>query len=113
MHVLVELYTPKAAWLSRTPEERVGYVAGVREAVAALETVGVTCLALGQVDQNVDSAAPHSYFGVWSARDEDGLRQFLDGLRASGWYDYFDHVNGAGRNDGLAHHLAELEALDA
>lgn len=110
MHVLVELYTPKRAWLSLPSDERARYVAGVREAVAGLEASGVTCFALGRTDRAVDQAAPHTYFGVWSARDEAGLRLFLDGLRASGWYGYFDHVNGAGRNDGLAHHLATLEA---
>jgi len=113
MHALVELYTPKASWSAMTRGERSRYLAGVREAVVGLEAAGVTCFALGRIDPSADEAAPHTYFGVWSARDEAGLRLFLDGLRASGWYDYFDHVNGAGRDEGLAHHLAELEKLQA
>jgi len=113
MHVLVELYTPKASWLGMTTHERSDYLASVREAVTGLEAAGVTCLALGRVDPSVDHAALHTYFGVWSAGEESGLRLFLDGLQASGWYDYFEHVNGAGRDEGLAHHLNELEELRA
>jgi len=111
MHVLVELYTPKPAWLSLASEERSRYLAGVRQAVVGLEAAGVTCFTLGRTDQTVDQASSHTYFGVWTARDEGALRLFLDGLQSSGWYHYFDHVNGAGRDEGLEHHLDELGTL--
>lgn len=102
MHILLELYSPKPSWLSLPQDDRSRFVAGIREAVAAMESTGATCLALGRADPAFDHASPHSYFGVWSARDRAGLSVFLDGLRASGWYEYFDHVNGGGRDDGLA-----------
>lgn len=113
MRVLVELYTPKAAWLALASDERSRYLAGVREAVAGLGAAGVSCFALGRVHHGVDRAAPHTDFGVWTARDDGALRLFLDGLGASGWYDHFDHVNGAGPNEGLEHHLSEHQALTA
>lgn len=108
MHTLVELYTPKTAWTTLPAADRARFVAGVRAAVVELEATGVRCLSLGRVDPSADHPANHAYFGVWSARDEAALRAFLDGLKASGWYDYFDHVNGAGADDGLDRHFDEL-----
>ena len=32
----------------------------------------------------------------------------LAGIRASGWYDYFDHVNAVGVAAGVDVHLADL-----
>lgn len=109
--MFVELYTPKAAWLSLAAEDRSRYVAAVRGAIEGLEAAGITCLSLGRADRGVDHAVPHDYLGVWSVPDDERMRTFLDNIRASGWYDYFDHVNVVGRDDGVAGHLAELESL--
>lgn len=110
MHVLVELYTPKQAWLSLSPGERERFVAAVRSALQALADAGVNCLALGRTDGTVDHATAHAYFGVWSAPDREALQILLQGIRASGWYEHFHHVNGAGRDDGVTGHLADLAA---
>ena len=48
-----------------------------------------------------------------SATDETGLRLFLEGLTPSSWYDYSEHVNAAGSDDGITDHLDDLQALDA
>ena len=57
---------------------------------------------------DIDHASDHRFMGVWRFPDQQACKALLAGIKASGWYEYFDHVNAAGAEGGFAQHLAEL-----
>ena len=113
MYLMIEAWTPKGAWLALTNEERAGYVAGVREGVAALASHRIRSLGWGLTDE-ASRGTDHIAFAVW----ECGSREDCDVLRSAiadaGWYEYFDQLDfsgEAGEPDRVLRHHVELRAV--
>ncbi|RDL50135.1 hypothetical protein BLJAPNOD_01252 [Ensifer sp. M14] len=109
-HYLSELYTPKQAWLALDPAGRHRFFEAVGSGLADLSRVGVEPIAFGEVDAGTLRAAPHAYFAIWRFPDEAALDALVSGISASGWHDYFETINAAGRAVDLPGHLAQLTA---
>lgn len=109
-HYLVELYTPNAAWRALPAESRQQFLNGIQAAMGDLSSLGVEVLALSETDGGIDRASEHRFLGIWRLPDAHVRDALLAGIKASGWYDYFDHVNAASDVGGLATHLASLKA---
>ncbi|EKU30608.1 DUF6616 family protein [Alcaligenes sp. RM2] len=107
-HYLIELYTPNAKWNALPVEQRQTFLAGLQEAMGGLSTLGIEVLALTATERDIDCSSAHRFMGVWRFPDQQACRALLAGIKASGWYEYFDHVNAAGAEGGFAQHLAEL-----
>ena len=107
-HYLVELYTPKPAWLDLPALERSRYLAGIQDGMRGLSGLGIEILALCRTESGIDQASEHRFLGIWRCPDAQARAALLAGIKALGWYDYFDHINAAGSSGDLAAHLAEL-----
>jgi len=93
MHILIEQWRYRAAWLMLSEVQRADFLAKVGQSMIELEKAGVTTLGWGDIDQNVDHAAPYDFVALWQAESETALDFMLDQIRQSGWYDYFEHHN--------------------
>ena len=82
----------------------------VQTAMGGLSSLGVEVLALGETDTGIDRASEYRFLGIWRFPDLQARDALLAGIKASGWYDYFDHVNAACNAGGFEHHLAALAA---
>lgn len=105
---LIELYTPNAAWLALPREQRQQFLDAIAGAMAGLAGLGVEVLALAETDARVDQCSPHRFLGIWRFPDTTARDALLAGIRASGWYGYFDHVNAASGAGGFESHLKAL-----
>ena len=97
MHYLLELYSPKPAWLALDGAARQAYFATVGAGMAALSGSGAEALAMGAVDGG--------------KLDEAALDALLAGIAATGWHDYFDTINAAGPAVDFPDHLAQLATV--
>ncbi len=109
-HYLVELYTPKPAWLALPAAQREQFLHGIRSAMVELSSLGVEVLTLGEAEPDIDNASEHRFLGIWRFPGLQSRDALLAGIQASGWYGYFDHVNAAGARADLADHLSALTA---
>jgi hypothetical protein len=109
-HYLVELYTPNAAWQALPASQRRQFLDGIQTAMGELSSLGIEVLTLGETDNGIDRASAHRFMGIWRFPDARARDTLLAGIRASGWYDWFDHVNAASGAGDLASHLAALAA---
>ncbi|AXT45415.1 MULTISPECIES: DUF6616 family protein [Chromobacterium] len=107
-HYLVELYSPKPAWLALSFLHRTDFLDQVKTNIEALPGLGIQLLTLSQISADADQAVPYRFLGVWSLPSQEACEAMLAGIRASGWYDYFDHVNAVGAAGGVDVHLADL-----
>lgn len=109
-HYLVELYTPNAAWMALPVAQRQQFLGNIGNAMSGLASLGVEVLALAETEPGIDQGSEHRFLGIWRFPDEQARNALLTGIKASGWYDYFNHVNAAGSEGGFEHHLAALTA---
>ncbi|MBP6561848.1 MAG: hypothetical protein KA214_00075 [Neisseriaceae bacterium] len=109
-HYLIELYTPKNSWLTLAQDAKQAYLDQVKTGMAGLSAAGVQVLALAPTQPNPDPQhdSPHQYLGIWAFPNAELRSLLLQGIAASGWYDYFDHVNASVNGGDLPSHLADL-----
>lgn len=107
-HYLVELYSPNARWQALSAAQRQQFLGGIQAAMAGLSSLGVEVLALASTEPGIDQASDHRYLGIWRFPDAQSRAALLAGMRSSGWYGYFDHVNAASDAGGFAEHMAAL-----
>jgi len=107
-HYLVELYSPNANWQALPAAQRNHFLQGIQSAMAPLASMGVEVLALAGTQAGIDQASAHKFLGIWRFPDPALRDALLAGIRASGWYDYFDHINAASGSGGFEQHLSAL-----
>lgn len=109
-HYLVELYSPNANWQALSTAQRQDFLQGIQSAMAPLSSMGVEVLALAETETGIDQSSAHRFLGIWRFPDPALRDALLAGIRASGWYDYFDHINAASDTGGFEQHLTALAA---
>ncbi len=110
-HYLVELYSPKPAWLALEPQQRKNFFEAVGAAMPALAGRGVEAVAFGEIDSGKAYAATQGFFAIWRCSGDAALDALVNGIAQSGWHDYFDTVNVGGEGMDLFSHLAQLGAV--
>ena len=110
MHYLLELYSPKPAWLALDGAARQAYFATVGAGMAALSGSGAEALAMGAVDGGKLHAATQQFYAVWRFPDEGALDALLAAIAATGWPAYLETINAAGPAVDFPAHLAQLAA---
>lgn len=108
---LIELYTPNSAWKALSLDERTQYLNNVGAAMGKLSDLGVKALTLTQIDSNVDQSSEHQFLGIWHFPNEEIRDVLLAGIKASGWYNYFNHVNAAGKETSFFEHITALSNI--
>jgi len=108
-HYLVELYTPNADWKALTVEQRQQFLSAIGTGMGDLSSLGVELLTLTEIDSSIDRSSKHRFLGIWRVPDIQTRDALLAGIKATGWYGYFDHVNAAGADGDFTRHLGALE----
>ena len=109
-HYLVELYTPNATWNALPVEQRQQFLSTIENAMGSLASTGVEVLALAETEPGIDRGSGHRFLGIWRFPDPQLRHALLADIKASGWYDYFSHVNAASSAGSFENHLAALVA---
>ncbi len=107
---LIELYSPREAWLSLDAKGRNEVFARIGEGMEEVLALGVEPVAFGTVDNAVPHAPDALFFGAWQVPDRAALDALVDGIAATGWHDYFRTVNAGGETVDLMAHLGQLAA---
>lgn len=107
---LIELYSPRAAWLSLDAEGRNEVFARIGAGMGGVLAFGVEPIAFGAVDSAVPRAPDALFFGAWRAPDRAALDALVAGIATTGWHDYFETVNAGGETVDLTAHLGQLAA---
>jgi hypothetical protein len=96
MHLYMELFKAKDAWLELSPEQRGAYVQQVGSSVQAVIDAGAELVGSGATDPGTSQHAGFDFFAVWKLPDADVVREFEVGIERDHWYDYFEQVNASG-----------------
>ena len=91
-------------------EQRQQFLANIGTAMGGLTSMGVEVLTLAETEPGIDQGSEHRFLGIWRFPDPQAREALLAGIKASGWYGYFDHVNAACHAGDFEHHLAALAA---
>lgn len=110
-HYLIELYTPKSAWLALNDKERHQFFEAIAKGMSALSELGIEAIAMGKADGCKPYAVEQSFFAIWRLPNDEALNALLAGIAAAGWHDYFNTVNAAGLGVDLTAHLEQLAAI--
>lgn len=96
-HYVVEHWSYKPAWLELSQEQRASFLASIRQAMQQMASAGIRTLGYGRLDHSVDCANKgYAFWALWEMDSIEARNLFFAGVAASGWYNYFDHVNTAG-----------------
>lgn len=110
-HYLIELYTPNTKWKALSLEERKQFLNSVGTAMSGLSDLGVQALTLTEIESKVDQSSEHQFLAVWHFPNKEACDVLLNGIKASGWYNYFDHVNAVGKESSFIEHLDALSSI--
>lgn len=110
MHYLIELYTPNAAWKALDATQRQQFLGAIGNAMNELSGLGIEVLTLAETAPGIDHGSAHAFIGIWRFASLEARDALLAGIKASGWYDYFEHVNAGCASGGFEQHLAALMA---
>ena len=108
---LVELYTPNAAWQALPAAQRLSFLAAIGQGLGQLSSQGIELLSLAETDTAIAQASQHQFLGIWRFPNPQARDALLAAIEASGWYQYFDHVNAASSAGTVDSHLAALAAV--
>lgn len=95
MHIFVELWNVRQAWLDLPQADRVAYVEGVGGAMGELAEAGIECICWSHVD-DADYPSGHKFMAVWKMPDQSAVELFEKTVEGAGWYNYFEQVNARG-----------------
>lgn len=107
-HYLVELYTPNADWKALPAGQRQQFLDNIQAAMGKLSSLGIEALTLTELEHGIDQSSKHGFLSIWRFPNLQARDALLAGIKASGWYAYFDHVNAAGVQADFATHLKKL-----
>lgn len=110
-HCLIELYSPKPAWLTLDRAARTRFFAAVETGMADLSGLGIEPIAFGETEAGTRHAAAQLFFAIWRAPDSHAMSALIAGIAASGWHDYFETINATGAAVDLATHVTQLAAV--
>jgi len=96
MHLYIELFRAKDAWLELNPEQRREYVQQVGSTMHGVLEAGAELLGAGSAAPGTSNDVGYDFFAVWKLPDADVVKSFEEGIERDNWYDYFEQVNAAG-----------------
>lgn len=94
-YIFIEQWKSKPAWLTLAPEARRAYADRIVQA-SSERPDGVRAIAWGLTDKAVAHSVGHDFWAVWELDGEAMAQGFMQGVDASGWYQYFEQANTLG-----------------
>lgn len=110
-YFLAELYSAKPSWKALSGEARAAFFARIGAGMSALSQAGIEVITTGAVNTSLGHASPHEFFALWRCRDRQALSLLVEAIADSGWHDYFDTVNAAGKGVDFPAHLTQLTGV--
>jgi hypothetical protein len=104
MHIYVELFKAKDAWLQLSPEQRGGYAQQVGSSMQGILDAGGELVGVGATDPRTSHHVGFDFYAIWKLPDAEVVQKFEKGIEADDWYAYFEQVNAAGE-------LVDFEAV--
>lgn len=111
MYLYVEMWSAKPSWLALSPAEREQFMARVAAAGPQVAALGAELLGSWRNDEDVDQRLAKNYFIAFRLPSKAAAQALEAIVRGSGWYDYFDQHNSAGRDEGFESVMAYAMAL--
>ncbi len=111
MHLYVELWNARPAWLALSAEERGAYFEQVGPAIEQLTNAGVEIVGWAINDDDTPHSSGHTYIAVWKMPNLELVKMLEEIVEGAGWYNYFDQINARGELVGpppLLEHMAQL-----
>jgi hypothetical protein len=96
MHLYVELFKAKDAWLELSTEQRGAYIQRVDASLQGVLDAGAELVGVGATDAGASHHAGFDFYAVWKLPNADVVQMFEDGLVRDDWYTYFEQANAAG-----------------
>jgi hypothetical protein len=104
MHVYIELFKAKSAWLELSAEQRAAYMQKAGSSMQGALDAGAELLGVGAADPETSHDAGYDYYAIWRLPDRDVVQMFEKGIEDDDWYAYFEQINASGE-------LVEFDAL--
>jgi hypothetical protein len=96
MHLYVELFKAKDAWLALSTDERGAYMQRVGSSLQGVLDAGAELVGVGAADPRTSHHAGFDFYAVWRLPNADAVQQFENGVEQDDWYTYFEQVNASG-----------------
>lgn len=96
MHLYVELWKARPAWLALSPAERTAYLDNVGPAIATLLEAGVELVGFALNDEATPHRADYTYLAAWRMPTIELIEALETEVEGAGWHEYFDQVNARG-----------------
>lgn len=107
MHLYVELWKARPAWLSLSADDRTAYVAQLGPAIGQLLGAGIELVGFAIADADAPHPSGYPYIAVWKMPTLDLARALEAAVEGAGWHTYFEQINARGElmpaQDVLAH----------
>jgi hypothetical protein len=106
-HILIEQWKSRPAWRHLSTDDRRTFADRIAQASTGTRPDGIRVIAWGYTDRAAPFSIELDFWAVWDVDSADAARVFMEGIEASGWYNYFEQVNTVGRCGSV------VEILDA
>jgi hypothetical protein len=104
MHLYIELFKPKDAWLQQSAEQRGEYLQKAGSTMQGVVNAGAELVGVGAANPGTGHDAGYDFYAVWKLPNPDVVEAFEQGLEDDDWYAYFEQTNASGE-------LVEFDAL--
>ncbi|MGE5456973.1 MAG: DUF6616 family protein [Methanococcaceae archaeon] len=96
MYLYVGLWKAKPKWVELLQSERTDFIEHIGPAMEGLVNPEVELLGFAINEAETFSRADYRYIAIWKMKDKNSIEEFEKALEQSGWYRYFEQINGRG-----------------
>ena len=108
MHLYVELWKARPAWLALPASDRSAWVTALYPTLQASAGANVELIGFAVTDADAPHGTDYPYMAVWRLASLQTVQEF-EGLRqATGWHEYFEQVNARGELQAPTHVLDHM-----
>ena len=112
MHLYVELWKARPAWLALAAADRSAWVSNLYPSSREPTSANVELIGFAVTDADAPHGTDYPYMAVWRVSSLQAVQEFEAQRQASGWHDYFEQVNARGELQPTAQvldHMARAE----
>lgn len=97
MHLYVELWKFRPAWLELSSEARRSWMNDLLAGIQQQLESGVEVVGFATNDADTPHPSGYDFIAVWRMPDEEAVRRFEAFVERSGLHEYYEQVNTRGR----------------
>jgi hypothetical protein len=96
VHLYVEQWKARPAWLAMPASERSAWVAAIQPMLRDAGDGNVELIGFAVTDADAPHGTDYPYMAVWRVASLQAVQTFEGHRQATGWHDYFEQVNARG-----------------